>query len=58
MSVARVGTIKLSLNANNVSPPLVQTQDTFHQVLKDGTLLCEMINSLRPGSVKKINRNV
>jgi len=30
-------------------------QEQFQEVLKDGSVLCELINALRPGSVKKIN---
>jgi len=33
----------------------VQDQNEFGAVLKNGHLLCEVINKLRPGSVKKIN---
>ena len=30
--------------------------NAVQQVFKDGTILCEMINTLQPGSVKRINR--
>jgi len=33
----------------------VRDQNEFGAVLKNGHLLCEVINKLRPGSVKKIN---
>lgn len=31
-------------------------EEQFQLALKDGVLLCELINELKPGSVKKINR--
>lgn len=34
--------------------PLGELQ--FQQALKDGVILCELINTLKPGSVKKIHR--
>lgn len=33
----------------------LQDQQEFGTILKDGSLLCELINKLNPGSVKKIN---
>ncbi|KAK7479229.1 hypothetical protein BaRGS_00029573 [Batillaria attramentaria] len=30
--------------------------DKFHEVLKDGLVLCRLINALKPGSVKKMNK--
>ncbi|XP_076446936.1 myophilin-like [Babylonia areolata] len=30
--------------------------DTFHEVLRDGQVLCRLMNVLKPGSVKKVNR--
>merc|ERR1719264_2080427 len=35
----------------------VKSQEEFQAVLKDGTLLCELMNTLSPGSVKNINRS-
>ncbi|KAK7097532.1 hypothetical protein V1264_004493 [Littorina saxatilis] len=30
--------------------------DKFHEVLRDGQVLCRLINTLHPGSVKKVNK--
>lgn len=30
-------------------------KEAFEEVLKDGTVLCQLINKLKPGSVPKIN---
>ncbi|KAH8863047.1 Myophilin isoform 1 [Schistosoma japonicum] len=35
----------------------VDRSKPYEEVLKDGVLLCKVINKLKPGSVKKINEN-
>ncbi|VDP53344.1 unnamed protein product [Schistosoma curassoni] len=35
----------------------VDRSKPYEEVLKDGVLLCKVINKLKPGSVKRINEN-
>ena len=35
----------------------MSTGTNFHQGLKYGIILCELINKLQPGSVKKVNES-
>ena len=34
----------------------IDTQDDFHSLLKDGSILCQLINAIAPGSVKRVNK--
>ena len=37
--------------------PGVQGADAVHEKLKDGVILCKLINKIRPGSVRNINQS-